>query len=232
MGDFDPQAVKQALSKAFEGWASPSPYARVPEPFIAVPPARLELPTPDKQNATLSVVQALPLNDRHPDYPALMLANHLLGNGGDSRLWNRVREKEGLSYTVYSTIQWNSIDENSAWHSAAIFAPQNRDKVEKAVLQELDKAVKEGFTQAELDAGRKGLLNFRRLARAQDARLAANWASNLFLDRTFADSARIDAALESLTLAQVNDALKRYIKPSQFVLGAAGDFKPAVDKKP
>ncbi len=36
---------------------------------------------------------------------------------------------------------------------------------------------------------------------------------------------RCDQALENLTLAQVNEALRRYIQPGQFVLGVAGDFK-------
>jgi len=171
-------------------------------------------------------VLPLPLNDTDPDYAAFTLANHLLGSGGDSRLWNRIREKEGLSYSVYSTVQWNPIERNSNWVASAIFAPQNRDKVESAFREEIDKALAKGFTQAEFESGKRGLLNFRRLGRAQDARLAAGWSSNLYLDRTYAVAAKVDAALEALTLAQVNQALKRYLKPEQFVLGLAGDFKP------
>ena len=55
--------------------------------------------------------------------------------------------------------------------------------------------------------------------------MAAGWVSNLYLNRTFADSARVDAQLQSLTLAEVNQALKRYLKPEQLLLGVAGDFK-------
>ena len=225
VGDFDAAQVKRALSEALAGWHSPAAYQRVDDPLVPTSPARLVLVTPDKQNAVMSAMLALPLNDRHPDYAAFMLANHLLGSGGDSRLWNRIREKEGLSYSVYSTVQWNPVDVHSTWMAQAIFAPQNRDKVEKAFKEELARALNEGFTQAELDAGRKGLLNFRQLSRAQDGRVAAGWVSNLYLNRTFADSARVDAQLQSLTLAEVNQALKRYLKPEQLLLGVAGDFK-------
>ncbi len=225
VGDLDAVAVRQALERSLAGWSKPEPFVRVPNPLLPEKPARLLLQTPDKQNAAMTVGMALPLNDRHPDYAAFMLANHLLGGGGDSRLWNRIREKDGLSYNVYSTVQWNPIEENSQWVSAAIFAPQNRAKVEKAFQEEVDKALAQGFTQAEFESGKKGLLSFRRLARAQDARLAAGWVSNLYLDRTFAEAARVDAALESLTLDQVNAALRRYLKPAQFVSGVAGDFK-------
>ncbi len=226
VGDMDQSAVQQALNAAFANWTKNEPVARVTNPLIKEEPVRLQLITPDKQNAAMTVSLALPLNDRHPDYPAFMLANHLLGSGGDSRLWNRIREKEGLSYNVYSMVQWNSFEENSQWMAAAIFAPQNRAKVEKAFREEVDRAVTQGFTQAEFEAGKKGLLSFRRLGRAQDVRLAGGLANNLYLGRTFAESAKVDAALESLTLEQVNAALKRYLRPEQFVIGVAGDFKP------
>lgn len=225
VGDFDPAAVKTALAKAVAGWTSSAPYARVPNPLVNVAATRLVLPTPDKQNATLTVTQPVPLSDRDADYPALTLANYLLGSGGDSRLWNRIREKEGLSYSVYSYVDWNTVEANSAWVASAIFAPQNLEKVEKALQEEVRKALAQGFTQAELEAGRKGLLNYRRLSRAQDGRLASAWVGNLYLGRTFAESARVDAALESLSLEQVNAALRKYVKPEQFVIGVGGDFK-------
>jgi len=68
-------------------------------------------------------------------------------------------------------------------------------------------------------------LNFRRLSRVQDASVAAGLAGNLYLGRTFARSAEVDAQLDALTLSQVNDALRRYLKPENFVYGFAGDFK-------
>jgi zinc protease len=231
VGDFDEKAVREALSQAFAQWRSPSPYQRVSDPWQDNHAARLQLHTPDKQNAAMTATMALPINDRGPDYPALMLANHLFGSGGDSRLWNRIREKEGLSYSVYSSVQWNPIEVNSQWSASAIFAPQNRDKVEKAFSEELQRSLKDGFTQAELDAGRKGLLNFRQLGRAQDERVAAGWVSNLYLKRTFADSARVDAALQALSLEQVNRAWRKYLKADQLLLGVAGDFKDATASK-
>lgn len=225
VGDLDKEATVAALTAAFGDWRSPAAYVRVPEPFRAVKPTTLRLATPDRQNASLAVSVSLPLSDTHVDYPALMLANHLLGGGGDSRLWNRIREKDGLSYSVYSAIQWNAEEPHSHWVAAANFAPQNRDKVLSAFQEEIVRARKEGFSQAEFEAGKRGLLSFRRLGRAQDARLAAGWASNLYLQRTYAISAKVDQALENLTLGQVNEALRRYIQPEQFVLGVAGDFK-------
>jgi zinc protease len=226
VGDLDQAAVEAALKDALGDWSKTEAFARVPDPLLPLDPVRLVLPTPDKQNAAMSVLLPLALTDTDPDYAAFMLANHLLGSGGDSRLWNRIREKDGLSYNVYSAVKWNPQERHSEWVAAAIFAPQNRDKVEAAFRQEIDKALAQGFSQAEFAAGQRGLLSFRRLARAQDARLSAAWVSNLYLDRSFALAGKVDAALEALTLDQVNQALRRYLKPGQFVMGLAGDFKP------
>jgi zinc protease len=224
VGELDEPAVQQALKDAFGDWGSAEPHARVSDPLVKVPVQRFDLQTPDKQNATFSARLSLPMTDQDPDYAAFMLANHLLGSGGDSRLWNRIREKEGLSYSVFSSVQWNPIEPNSEWVASAIFAPQNRDKVEQAFKEELARALKDGFTQAEFESGRKGLLNFRRLGRAQDGRLAGALAGNLYLDRSFAVAAKVDAALEALTLQQVNAALRRHLQPEALVTGVAGDF--------
>lgn len=225
-GDMDVPAVRAALEKAFAGWRAGEPYSRVPRPLLPVKGQRVMLATPDKQNATLLVKQSVPLSDIDADYPALSMANYLLGSGGQSRLWTRIRETDGLSYDVRSTVNWNSHQPHSVWQASAIFAPQNLTKVEMAFKQELTRALKEGFTEKELAEGKRGLLSFRQLSRAQDGNLAAGLANNLDLGRTFATSARVDEALAQLTLDRVNTALQTYIKPDSFVSVIAGDFKP------
>ena len=225
VGDFDVVAVRQALQTAFGDWQVGAPYTRVSQPLISVPPARLLLVTPDKQNATMLVEYPVPLSDNDADYAALSMANYLLGSGGNSRLWRRIRETEGLSYDVRSSIEWNDTEPHSAWSATAIFAPQNQPKVEAAFREELTRALKDGFTAKELAEGQRGLLNYRRLTRARDAAVAAGIANNLHIGRTFARSAQVDEQLEALTLDQVNAALRKYLAPDRFVYGFAGDFK-------
>ncbi|MDB5817714.1 MAG: zinc protease, partial [Rhizobacter sp.] len=224
-GDMDVAAVKAALQSAFGDWTGGMPFTRVPQPLVAVPPERFILKTPDKQNAMMLVRLPVALTDNDADYPALMMANYLLGSGGNSRFWKRIRENEGLSYDVRSNVSWNSHEPNSSWQASAIFAPQNRPKVEAAFKEEIARAQKDGFTQQELDEGRRGLLSFRGLSRAQDATVAAALANNLYLGRTFMVSAKVDEALAGLTLDQVNDALRKYLNVDRFVMGFGGDFK-------
>ena len=225
VGDLDAPDAKQALAGAFAGWSSQASYTRVPNPLVPVKAARLLFNTPDKANAYMQVEQALALNDTHPQYPALLVANHILGSGGSSRLWARIREKGGLSYDVRSSISWSNHEPNSAWRASAIFAPQNRAPVEAAFKEEVARALKDGFTPQELARAKDGLLSLRRLARAQDPNLAGSLVSNLRLERSFALSQQVDEQIAALSLEQVNAALREHLQPDSFVYGFGGDFK-------
>jgi zinc protease len=229
VGDLDVAAVRKALEVAFGDWrapaAGPLTFVRVPQPLVPVAPARFVEVTPDKANAHLRGQLSLPLSDRHPDYPALSLANFIFGSGANSRLMKRIRETDGLSYDVRSTLSWSSIEENTTWEASAIFAPQNQAKVEAAFNEELGRSLKDGFNAAEVEDARRGLLSFRRLSRAQDASVAGALVNNLYLGRSFAISQQTDDALARLTPEQVTAAWLKYIDPKRLVIAWGGDFK-------
>lgn len=227
VGDFDPKAVQQALQEGLGDWNAGEAFTRIPNPITPVPATRLVIEAKDNQNATMLVKLAVPLSDADPDYAALTMANYLLGSGGNSRLWKRIREGEGLSYDVRSGVNWSNTEPHSEWQASAIFAPQNLAKVETAFKQEVDRALKDGFTQQELAEGQRGLLNYRRLGRAQDGSIAATLSTNEYLGRTMAISAKVDAQIALLTVEQVNAALRKYVKPGEWASAVAGDFKPA-----
>jgi zinc protease len=225
VGSMDVDAVRGALQKTFGGWASSVAFQRVPQPLVAKPPVRLSFETPDKQNATMMVRQALPLKELDADQAALWVANFAFGSGGNSRLWKRIRESEGLSYDVRSGLRWNAEDANTTWQASAIFAPQNRAKVEQAFKEELDRAHKDGFNAEEIAQAKAALLNFRRLARAQDGGLAGGLANNAYLGRTFTVAQQLDEAIAAVTPAMATTAWRKYIDPQRFVSAVAGDFK-------
>lgn len=60
--------------------------------------------TPDKANAMFFAGMNIKMKNDHPDYPALLLGNYMLGGGFlNSRLAVRIRQKEGISYGVGSS---------------------------------------------------------------------------------------------------------------------------------
>ncbi len=227
VGDFDPEATRALVTQLFGDWKSPAAYTRVPDPYRANKPAAIRLLAPDKANAFLIGKQALPLDDLNPDYPALLVASFILGDSASARIPERLRQKDGLSYGAGTSFQPSAIDANSALAAYAIFAPQNLERVRTGLSEEMARAVKDGFTEAEVADAKAGVLQERTLSRTEDARIAAGLSGQSYLGRTYAISAAVDAAIGKLTLADVNAVLRKYLKPDEFAYAFAGDF----DKK-
>ncbi|HZQ62556.1 MAG TPA: pitrilysin family protein [Casimicrobiaceae bacterium] len=227
VGDFDPATMRTLLNELFGDWKPAAPFARVPQPFIPNKAADIRLETPDRANAVLIGNEALQLNDDSPDYPALLVASYMLGESSNSRLFNRLRQKEGLSYSVGDFLQMNAFEPNSALGLFAIFAPQNLERVRAGMREELARIVTQGFNEAEVVEARRGLLQERRLQRAHDGALVSGLTNQLYLGRTFRKSAEIDAAIEAMTADQVNAAVRKYVKPDELALAFAGDFAKA-----
>jgi zinc protease len=227
VGDFDPAEIARLAGELFGDWKSPRPYARIPLLYRDVMPINDAIETPDKANAVLRSAMLFKLRDDNPDYPALLLGNYLLGGSPDSRLVRRIREKEGLSYSVGSALGADSFDERGSFAVFAIFAPQNRAKVEQAIGEELRKALADGFSSDEVEAGKKGLLKARQLARGDDDNLASRLTSYLVLGRTFAWDMQLENRIAALTPEEIVETMRRYIDPAKLSVVEAGDFAGA-----
>ena len=112
VGDFEPSEILPILAKTFEGWKAEKPYARIERPFQDnIEPRRETVKTPDKENAVFLAGLSMPIKDDHPDYPALLAGNFVLGGGAlSSRIADRLRQKGGLSYTAMSMLQASPLD--------------------------------------------------------------------------------------------------------------------------
>ncbi|HLU78779.1 MAG TPA: pitrilysin family protein [Burkholderiaceae bacterium] len=223
VGAFDPDAVRKSLTESVQGWQQAPAYTRIPNPYRPVPPEKFQIDTPDKANAVLLSAMPLNLRDDDPRYPALMLANFLLGGSETSRLWNRVRVEEGLSYSVYSNVDISSYEPGGTWSIYAIHAPENSRKLERIINEELKRVLEHGFTEEEVNEGIRSLLNYRRLGRTNDGTLASVWLRYLDLDRSFAWNAAQDEQLSALTHKEVNGVLRELLKPGLFSTAIAAD---------
>jgi len=224
VGDFDEKSMRALVEELFGSWKSPAAYARVPDPLVAKKPYALKFDLTDKANAFLIAREPLPLNDASPDYPAMLVANFILGDSPTSRLWERLRQKDGLSYGVGSQFAPSSFEANSRFVLYAIFAPENLDRVRRGLTEEMTAALKDGFTDAEVKTAKEAVMQQRRLGRNEDGSVAGALANQSYLGRTWSTSGRIDAAIEKLTPADVNAVLRKYLKPDDLGYAFAGDF--------
>ncbi len=233
IGDFDEKEITALATELFGNWKSPKPFTRVPQVFTDVASVNQALPAPDKANAIFLAGFNLKLRDDHPDYPALLLGNYMLGGGFlNSRLASRIRQKEGLSYGVGSGINISAMDEYGRFTAQAIYAPQNVSKLEAAFKEEIARMLKDGFTAEEVEAAKSGYLQSRQVSRAQDNELASRLNNYLFFGRTLQFDADLDAKLKALTPEQIAEAMRRHIDPSKITIIKSGDFAKAAGPTP
>jgi zinc protease len=121
----------------------------------------------------------------------------------------------------------SSFDKSGNFTTFAIYAPQNAGKLETAFREEIARALKDGFTQQEVDEAKKGYLESRKVQRAQDAALARTLATELFAHRTMQWDAQFEQKVSGLTLDEVNAALRKWIDPAKITIVKAGDFAKA-----
>lgn len=224
IGDFDPEELKALAGELFGDWVTPQPYGRLAKVYAEVPPARYTIETPDKANAITLIGLTLPLREDHPDAPALLLANYIAGGHLSSRFSARIRETEGLSYSVWSEMASDPEDPFTFFTASAISGPENAARTEKAFREEINRIIAEGFSGEELAKAKNGWLQARKVARAADGSLAGLLNTNEYLGRTMAWHAALEKKVKELTPAQVQDAFKRHIRPDRLIVVQAGDF--------
>lgn len=226
VGDFDAAAVRPLLEKMFAGWSAQQEWARIPrEAFPEVDGQRVAILTPDKANAVYYAGIMLPMKDSDEDYAALVLGNFVLGGGSlSSRLGDRVRQKEGLSYGVYSGFSAESLDPAARLTIAAIANPQNMPKVETAVREELARLLADGISAEELAQAKSGYLQKQTVQRTNDSVLVSQLADTLEAQRTMAHYARLEQQISELSAEQIVAAMRKHFLPERLVAIVAGDF--------
>lgn len=231
IGEFDTDPIKEVIVNELGSWKNGIPYNRPVDKVYTGEGLNTELETPDKANAVFMVRQELRMTDQDPDYAALYVGNYLLGGGFlNSRLASRIRQKEGLSYGVGSFFSADGKDPSATFGAQAIYNPENKEALEKAFFEEIQKVIDEGFTQEELDAAKKGILQNNIVNRAQDNALLTILNNNMFYKRDMSYYSDLDQMIENLTLEEVNKAFKKHIDPEKFCIAKAGDFKDKVDR--
>lgn len=228
IGDFDAEST-QSLSKSLFGeWKSGAHFARLTRTYQHVPTANKAIEAPDKANAFFIAGKRINVSDEDADYPALMLGTYMLGGGFlNSRLAVRIRQKDGLSYSVAAMLNGVPKEKNQSFMAYAICAPQNAPKVEAAFKDEMARVLKDGFTAEEIEAAKKGWLQSRQVSRAQDRELAGRLASLRFDDRTMAFDAEMEKKVQALTAEQIVEAMRRHLKVEEISFVKSGDFKKA-----
>jgi zinc protease len=227
VGDFDPAEVQKAATELFGSWKSPAPYSRVTRTWTKLEPVNESFDTPDKANAMVAAVITLKIDDDDPDYFKLWIANNIFGSDPKSRLFKRIRETDGLSYSVGTGYNAGTKEEFGTITFQAIANPQNVAKVEAAFKDELNKALTQGFTAEEVEAAKKTFRQDNLVRMSQDSFQLQTLQRYTEFGRDMTRLSQILDTVASLTPEQVNAAFKKWIDPAAISYFQGGDFKKA-----
>jgi len=234
VGDFEIETVQPVIESILADWKPSQTYAHVPRSGdVDVKSERISIQTDDKENATYLAGSVFPMSDTDPDYPAMVIGNYVLGSSGlSSRLGDRVRQKEGLSYGVGSFVRASSKDKRTSFMAYAITNPGNMEKVEKAIREELELLLKEGITEEELQAAKKGYLERQLVDRSDDRQLVSILTGTSHLERTMEFYKQREEQIQSLTAEAVQTSLQSRLDLKHLVVVVAGDFNKAQKMEP
>ncbi|HEY4248639.1 MAG TPA: pitrilysin family protein [Lacunisphaera sp.] len=227
VGDVDAPQLKTELAKSFTGWTGGEPALRPAKAVATDAPKFESVFMADKTSVSVVLGQTTGLRYSDPDYQALRLATSVLGGSGFSgRLMQTVRDKEGLTYGIYSNTS-NDTFTDGDWKITATFAPALLTKGLASTREQLAKWYDKGISEAELDYRKTNLVGSFKVSLSTTDGMAASLLAAIHrgYDQTWLD--RYPRVIESLTLDQVNGAVKKHLNPENMVLIEAGTIPGA-----
>jgi zinc protease len=221
VGDVDPAQAEAVVARAFGEWTTARPRAQPVSP-VPVPAARKcsVIPMMNKAQADVAYGFAT-LRRSDPGYYACWLMNHAFGQYSMSgRLGDSIRERQGMAYYVYSTLDAN-VMEGPLSIRAGVSA-SNIDRAVASIDEEVDKLVKDGLTQKELDDSRRFLIYAMPRALETNAGIANFLQTAEFFDLGLDFDSRVPDLLKTVTLDQVNAVAREFLSVDRATVVIAG----------
>lgn len=223
VGDVDVDVAKTQLESLFGDWNAPEPYTRIDRPYRAIAPATLTVQTSDNASAIYLARMPISMTTASQDYADLAIANRIYGgNPLRGRLSERIRQRDGISYSAGSSLQVGAIDTAGSFTMRASFAPRNFARIKRATSEELARFVRDGVTEQELADGKSGLVEQAIIGLTRDSVLAQTLADQLYAGHTMAFTAEQAQRVRKATVGSVNAAIRKYIDPKRVTTVFAG----------
>jgi zinc protease len=223
-GDFTAGEVLVALGESFRDWDSPAACVAIDPPYHPVAEAQRRIVTPDKPMAIVGYATLFEMRDDDPDYPAMLLAQQILGGDSEARLGARLRHAEGLSYHAASAMQVEPRIACANLFGYAFCTPVQADTCLTGLREEVSRLIREGVTDEELAKAREAWRRDFELNLGDDAEFTSELVSLEENGRSLGYYKQVLVRMESLTAADVNRVLRDRLGAAEFLSVQAGDF--------
>jgi zinc protease len=225
VGNLPPERVRAALEAAFASWKAvgPKPDAH----GMAMPPASRghDFIGTDSNQVYVRIGQPA-VSRSNPDYDTFQVFNQILGGAGsfESRLWQELRQKRGLVYSVDSSLQ--ATEDRGDFRVELNAGPQRVVEAVRLVRQELVRMQNEPVTQTELDEAKGRLVSDALLDEASTEGQAEQLLDIATYGLPIDYYRTLNERFARITIADVQRVAKTYIKPDRMVQVYAGPSGP------
>ena len=225
VGDVDAADALSAIKRRFNRWQSRGDargelLARGAEFNTEMAGQRQDLALADKSNASLVWLGPGPSKLGRQDWAERLMAVFILGGDMYSRLNERLRIKEGLTYGSFA---WFSNGRAAGPLCVAVqVAPHNVDAAIAATNEELTRYADEGPSAEELELARSYLTGNFPVKLSNNATVAGALTDAVYLGKDITYIQDYTALIEGLELASVAAAAAEYMDPAGLVLLTAG----------
>ncbi len=224
-GDVDPEEVRRYLERQLRGWKEGRPLQIRQTVFPEIRP-RVEVVRADRQQVHLYLGH-LGIRRSDPDYPALVVLDHVLGQGPGftNRISRRLRDEEGLAYAVSAGIT------ASAGLLPGIFTAYigtSPDCVTRALLgfrEEIARMQEELVPESELDVAKSFLLGSFAIGFERASRRAAYLVSAEVHGLPPDDLQRLPRRFAAVTPEELRCVAREHLFPDRCCLSAAGPVR-------
>jgi zinc protease len=225
VGNLSPQQVRNALESAFGTWQVSGPK---PDPHLMpIPPAAAGHDYIGTSANQVYIRLGQPAMARsNPDYDAFLLLNQILGGSGafESRLWQELRQKRGLVYSVNSTL--DSDADRGDFRIELDASPARVVEAVEFVRQELQRLQKEPVSLTELQEAKVRLVSNALLDEASSSgqvKQLMDIASNGLPLNYYGT---LGARFSQITPADIRRVAQAYLHPDRLVEVYAGPSGP------
>lgn len=182
---------------------------------------------PSRSNIDFSIGAPLPITLHHPDYIPLSLGLAVLGKWGgfSGRLMSTVRELEGLTYGIYAKLEGFSGTEQGYWRIITFFSPDKALQGLESTFREIKKLYNKGITKAELEKFKTVMNTSQVLLNDSIGGLLSDLHSYHYNGFSLDEMKEHKNRVNSLTLDEVNKAVKTYLNPNNLTISGAGPTK-------
>ena len=179
---------------------------------------------PGKTNVEVRIGNVIPITPLHTDYEALRFGIDVLGKVGgfSGRLMSTVREKEGLTYGIYATTVELNPESTIHWNIYTFFAAKDLKKGLAATRREIERIIAKGITHKELTTFKDIIKNQYLISHESNMRRLSTY--HALSVRGYSETTLIErmTRLQTLTLREINAALRTYIDSEKLIMSGAG----------